>query len=116
MSTGVENSDAVVGLQGLKSGSVDLTVTSPPYDSLRDYDSDVPSWSDDVWRSVLSELFRVSALGGVVVWIVSDKSIDGSESGTSFRQALYAKDLGFRLHDTMTVSYTHLTLPPICSV
>ena len=101
MSRGVDNVDAVVGLKRLKSGSVDLTVTSPPYDSLRDYDSDVPPWSGDVWRSVLSELFRVSALGGVVVWIVSDKSIDGSESGTSFRQALYAKDLGFRLHDTM---------------
>lgn len=88
--------DCVEGMKQLGSGSVDLTVTSPPYDNLRDYNGfslDVPS--------VISELFRVTKDGGVVVWVVGDATINGSETGTSFRQALAFMDAGFRLHDTM---------------
>ncbi|HOS12850.1 MAG TPA: site-specific DNA-methyltransferase [Candidatus Pacearchaeota archaeon] len=75
---------------------VDLTVTSPPYDNLRAYNG----YSFD-FEAVAKELYRVTKEGGVVVWIVGDATIKGSETGTSFRQALYFKEIGFNLHDTM---------------
>lgn len=75
---------------------VHLTVTSPPYDNLRTYSG----YSFD-FESVAKELFRVTKIGGVVVWVVGDQTVNGSESGTSFKQALYFKEIGFNLHDTM---------------
>lgn len=81
--------------------SVDLTVTSPPYDNLRTYNGNNDQWGEHVWRDVISSLHRVTADGGVVVWVVGDATIKGSETGTSFKQALWAKECGFNLHDTM---------------
>ncbi len=75
---------------------VDLTITSPPYDNLRDY----KKYNFD-WRLLLKELYRVTKEGCVVVWVVGDAVINGSESGTSFKQALWAKYIGFNIHDTM---------------
>ena len=77
-------------------GFIDLTVTSPPYDNLRNYNG----YSFD-FENVAKDLFRVTKPGGVVVWVVGDATINGSESGTSFRQALYFMECGFNLHDTM---------------
>ena len=76
--------------------SVDLTVTSPPYDDLRNYNGFVFDY-----KSMLLELYRVTKQGGVVVWIVGDKTHKGSETLTSFQHALYAKEIGFNVHDTM---------------
>lgn len=76
--------------------SVQLTVTSPPYDNLRTYNGF--TWD---FEALARELYRVTKPGGVVVWVVADATINGSETGTSFRQALYFKDCGFNLHDTM---------------
>lgn len=77
--------------------SIDLTVTSPPYDNLRTYNG----YAFD-FEGIARELYRVTKPGGVVVWIVGDATVKGSETGTSFRQALYFKDVcGFNLHDTM---------------
>lgn len=78
---------------------VDLTVTSPPYDNLRRYNG----YCFD-FENVAKELFRVTKQGGVVVWVVGDSTKNGSESGTSFRQALYFKECGFNLYDTMIYS------------
>jgi site-specific DNA-methyltransferase (adenine-specific) len=75
---------------------IDLTVTSPPYDGLRTYNG----YSFD-FESIAKELYRVTKEGGVVVWVVGDATVKGSESGTSFKQALFFKDCGFNLHDTM---------------
>ncbi len=80
---------------------VDLTVTSPPYDNLRIYNG----YSFD-FESIAKELYRVTKQGGVVVWVVGDATVKGSESGTSFRQALYFKEIGFNLHDTMIYKRT----------
>jgi DNA modification methylase len=86
----------------MKDNSIDLVVTSPPYDSLRTYGNDVDqTWGDSVWKPVISEICRVIKEGGVIVWIVKDATIKGSETGTSFKQALHAIDCGLRLHDTM---------------
>lgn len=92
----IYNMDCLEGLKLLDDNSIDLTVTSPPYDNLRTYNG----YSFD-FENIVKELFRVTKKGGVVVWIVGDATIKGSESGTSFRQALYFKEIGFNLHDTM---------------
>lgn len=92
--------DCLERMKEIPDGSVDLTVTSPPYDNLRTYNNTL-EWGEHVWKPVLEELFRVTKQGGVVVWVVNDATIKGSETGTSFRQALYAKEIGFNLHDTM---------------
>ena len=83
-------------LRTLTSESVDLTVTSPPYDNLRKY----KGYSFD-FEGIAKQLFRVTKEGGVVVWVVSDATANGSETGTSFKQALYFKECGFNLNDTM---------------
>jgi site-specific DNA-methyltransferase (adenine-specific) len=83
-------------MKSIPTGSIDLTVTSPPYDNLRTYNG----YTFD-FECIAEELFRVTKEGGIVVWIVGDATIKGSETGTSFRQALYFKEIGFSLHDTM---------------
>lgn len=85
----------------LPAGSVDLTVTSPPYDNLRTYNNSLNDWTPAKWQAIIRELYHVTKDGGVVVWVVNDATINGSETGTSFRQALYAIECGFNLHDTM---------------
>ena len=93
--------DCLEVMAQMESQSIDLTVTSPPYDNLRTYNGTLNDWTPEKWQAIIRELFRVTKDGGVVVWIVGDATINGSETGTSFRQALYAMECGFRLHDTM---------------
>jgi len=92
--------DCIEEMAKMDAGSVDLTVTSPPYDNLRTYEGSL-QWNEDIWKRVLEGLYRVTKDGGVVVWVVGDSTINGSETGSSFRQALFFKECGFRLHDTM---------------
>ena len=92
--------DCLEVMKDIPDGSVDLVVTSPPYDNLRTYNGTL-NWNEDIWQRVIEELYRVIADGGVVVWVVGDATIKGSETGTSFKQALYFKEAGFNLHDTM---------------
>ena len=80
---------------------IDLTVTSPPYDNLRTYEGSLNDWTFEKFQEIAKELFRITKEGGVVVWVVGDATINGSETGTSFKQALYFKEIGFNLHDTM---------------
>ena len=93
--------DCLKHMAELEAESVDLTVTSPPYDNLRTYNGNNEQWGEHVWKAVIADLLRVTKQGGVVVWVVADATINGSETGTSFRQALWAMECGFRLHDTM---------------
>lgn len=92
----IYNMDCLEGLRALPDECIDLTITSPPYDNLRTYNGF--KWD---FENIAKELFRVTKSGGVVVWVVGDATIKGSESGTSFKQALYFKEIGFNLHDTM---------------
>ena len=102
----IYNENCLDTMSRMPDGFVDLTVTSPPYDNLRDY----KGYSFD-FEPIAQELFRVTKKGGVVVWIVNDATIKGSETGTSFKQALYFKEIGFRLHDTMI--YAKKNKPPL---
>lgn len=103
--------DNVKGISKLPDKSIDLTVTSPPYDNLRLYNGYLFDF-----KTIAKELNRVTKDGGVVVWVVGDQTNNGSESGTSFEQALYFKDIGFNLHDTM-IWYKPNPTPtdPICN-
>ena len=93
----IYHGDCLEVLRTFPEGVIDLTVTSPPYDNLRTYKG-----YEFNFEEIAKELYRVTKQGGVVVWVVGDATIKGSETGTSFRQALYFKDVcGFNLHDTM---------------
>ena len=90
----IYNCDCLYGLKNIDDESIDLVVTSPPYDDLRKYSGF--SWD---FEETARELFRVVKKNGVVVWIVADSVIKGSETGNSFRQALFFKACGFDLYD-----------------
>jgi len=92
----IYNENCLDTMARMEDSFLDLTVTSPPYDNLRTY----KGFEFD-WEAVLKELYRTTKKGGVVVWVVGDATVKGSETGTSFRQALYAMECGFNLHDTM---------------
>ena len=101
------NGDCVDIMKGFEDNSIDCCVTSPPYDNLRNY----KGFSFD-FENTAKELYRIIKKGGIVVWVVGDATIKGSETGTSFKQALYFKEIGFNLHDTMIfqkINYIPLT-------
>ena len=98
--------DCLDVMKKMEEGSIDLTVTSPPYDNLRDY----KGYTFD-WFKTLKELYRVTKEGGVVVWVVGDAVVKGSETGSSFRQALGFMEAGFRLHDTMIYQKDSISFP-----
>jgi site-specific DNA-methyltransferase (adenine-specific) len=101
----VHNENCIDGMQKMDAESVDLCITSPPYDDLRTY-NDSSKWDFNVFTKVAQSLVRVIKPGGVIVWNVGDAVIDGSETGSSFRQALYFMELGLKLHDTMIYEKT----------
>ena len=93
------NYDSKDGLKLIPNNTVDLTVTSPPYDNLRDYNKF--SFTHDNFIEIVKQLYRITKTGGVVVWVVGDATHNGSETGTSFKQAIEFMNQGFKLHDTM---------------
>lgn len=97
--------DSAIVLQSFPPDCIDLTVTSPPYDNMKDYEGN----ADFDFLAIANQLYRVSKIGGVAVWVVNDAVVDGSETGTSFRQALYFMQLGFKLHDTMIYKKTGMS-------
>lgn len=96
----IYNEDCLDTMKRMEDNFIDLTVTSPPYDNLRSYTGEA-QWNFEVFQEIAKELYRVTKEGGIVVWIVGDATIKGSETGTSFKQALFFKEIGFNLHDTM---------------
>jgi len=97
------NSNNIDLLKKFPDKSIDLVVTSPPYDNLRTYNKNIDKiWNFDIFKQLAIQLSRVLKVGGIIVWVVGDATIDGSETGTSFRQALYFKDVcNLNIHDTM---------------
>ena len=75
---------------------LDMTITSPPYDDLRDYNG----YHFPV-EEIAASLFQKTKTGGVVIWVVADRTVNGDETLTSFKHAFAFKDAGFKVHDTM---------------
>lgn len=92
----IYRSDCIEFMKSMDESSIDLTVTSPPYDELRDY----KGYSFD-FENIAKQLFRVTKKGGIVVWVVGDKIKKGNKTLTSFKQALYFQQVGFNVHDVM---------------
>ncbi|CRZ35552.1 site-specific DNA-methyltransferase (adenine-specific) [Herbinix hemicellulosilytica] len=77
---------------------IDLVVTSPPYDDLRDYEGKIV-WNMDIFKKIANEIYRILKPGGVVVWVIGDRTLNGNRSLTSFKQALYFQEIGFNMYD-----------------
>lgn len=103
MKTELLYGDCLDLMKDLPDACIDMVLTSPPYDNLRAYNGS-SVWGKDIWEPIISDLFRIVKPGGVVVWVVADATVKGGETGSSFKQALFAISAGFRLHDTMIYS------------
>lgn len=86
--------------------SIDFVLTSPPYDTMRLYKRQV-TWNFSVFKRVAKQLARCIKQGSTIVCVVGDETIDHNETGTSFRQALYFKECGLNLYDTMIFEKTN---------
>lgn len=104
------NDDCLKVMKELPDKCIDMTLTSPPYDDVRNYKNSL-LWNFDIFRLVADELYRITKDGGVVIWVVGDKTKNGSETGTSFKQAIYFNDIGFNIYDTMI--YKKLNFAPL---
>lgn len=102
----IYNENCLDTMSRMTDNIIDLTVSSPPYDNLRDYKG-----YSFPFEKIVKELYRISKVGATVVWVVGDAIVEGSETGTSFKQALYFKECGFNLHDTMIYQKTSSSLP-----
>jgi DNA modification methylase len=103
-------------MKNIASDSIDLTVTSPPYDAMRTYNGKINNQKYNEHYSfpfveMAEELFRITKDGGIVVWVVNDQVIDGGESGNSFRQALKFQEIGFKIYDTMIYHKNSASFP-----
>jgi len=101
----IYNENCLLTMSNMSDNYIDFVITSPPYDDTRNYNG-----YEFKFESIAKELYRILKPGGVIIWVVGDSTIDGSETGTSFRQALYFTEIGFRLHDTM-IYYKNNPMP-----
>lgn len=106
----ITNGNCAEVLSSIESNSIDLVVTSPPYDNLRDYKKDSP-WTFDSFKKIAKQLYRVIKEGGVVVWVVGDSVIKGNKSLTSFKQALYFQQIGFNMFDVIIYEKSGVSPP-----
>ena len=113
----IYNEDCLKTLLNIEDDIIDLTVTSPPYDNLRTYNNHISGKKTEFngysfdFESIAKELYRTTKEGGIVVWVVGDSTEKGSETGTSFRQALFFKEIGFNIHDTMIYMKNNFSNP-----
>ncbi|MBY0522788.1 MAG: site-specific DNA-methyltransferase [Gemmataceae bacterium] len=91
--------DCIEGIGALPDACIPLTVTSPPYDAMRDYGG-----TKFQFEPIATELARVTMPGGVIVWVVQDQIVDGFESGTSARQRLFFETVGMNVHGTVIMA------------
>lgn len=102
----IYNENCLETMSRMPDGFIDLTVTSPPYDNLRTYNG-----YSFPFEEIAKELFRVTKKGGVVVWVVGDGHESGGETLTSFKQALFFKEIGFIVHDTIIYKKANFSIP-----
>ena len=113
----IYNEDCLVTMGKISDNTIDITVTSPPYDNLRTYNNFIKGKQTEFngysfdFENIAKELYRITKKGGVVIWVVGDGTENGSETGTSFRQALFFKEIGFNIHDTMIYQKNNFSNP-----
>lgn len=113
----IYNEDCLTTLSKIENDTLDLTITSPPYDDLRTYNNHISGKKTEFngysfdFENIAKELYRTTKNGGVVVWVIGDGTENGSETGTSFRQALFFKEVGFNIHDTMIYMKNNFSNP-----
>jgi site-specific DNA-methyltransferase (adenine-specific) len=99
------HSDFIIFGENIPNNTIDLTVTSPPYDDIRTYNNKVKTKDGEKYSfnfdDIVDQLYRITKNGGIVVWVVGDQVKGGGETGNSFRQALSFINKGFLLYDTM---------------
>ena len=88
----IYNENCLDTMAKMDDGVIDLVVTSPPYDDMRDYNG----YSFEA-KPIIKELCRVIKDGGAAVWVIGDQTKNFSETGSSFRQALEFVDNGMNL-------------------
>jgi site-specific DNA-methyltransferase (adenine-specific) len=96
----ITNGNCKKVLAEFDANTIDLVITSPPYDDLRDYTKEA-KWNYKSFQETAKQLFRVMKPGGMLVWVVGDKVDKGNKSLTSFRQALYFHEIGFNMFDVI---------------
>lgn len=101
----IYNENCLDTMKSMKSDFIDMVLTSPPYDDLRNYNG-----YKFPFEQIVKELYRILKIGGIIVWVIGDKTEKGSETLTSFKQALYFKEVGFNVHDTM-IYYKNNPMP-----
>lgn len=99
------NDDAVKLLDILPENSIDLVITSPPYDDLRDYNGEI-IWNFEIFQNIAKKLYRVMKKGGTIVWVVGDNTKNKNKSLTSFRHAIYFQEIGFKIYDVLIYEKT----------
>ncbi len=99
------NDNALLVLDHIPESSIDLVVTSPPYDDLRDYNDELV-WNFEVFKKIAKKLYRVMKNGGTIAWVIGDKVTNKDKSLTSFKHALYFQSLGFKIYDVIIYEKT----------
>lgn len=94
------NDDCIKFMKKLQDNCIDLTITSPPYDDLRDYENKLV-WDYSIFKKVAKELYRITTDGGVLIWVIGDKTDKGNKSLTSYKHALYFQEIGFNIYDVI---------------
>lgn len=102
--------DCLEGMELIDDKSIDMVLTSPPYDNLKNYGIN-HKWNFDIFSKIANSLFRILKCGGVIVWIVGDQTVNGSETLTSFKHALYFQELGLNIWDTMIYEKSGMSYP-----
>lgn len=92
--------DNIKIMKTIPDNSVDLVITSPPYDDLRDYENKI-LWDYNTFKKVAKQLYRIIKQGGIVVWVIGDKTDKGNKSLTSFKHALFFQEIGFNVYDVI---------------
>ena len=93
----IYNEDCIQTMNRMPDNFLDMVVTSPPYDNMRLYDGN----TFNEFEQIVKSLYRTIKEGGIVVWVIGDQTKNFDESGTSFKHALFFKECGFKLFDTM---------------
>jgi len=103
--------DCLELMENIEDKSIDMIITSPPYDDIKNYNYNL-NWNFGIFKLISNEMNRVLKDGGVIIWVVNDKTQNGSESLSSFKQVIFFNELGLKLYDTMIykkLNYTPLT-------